>query len=176
MFSKEIWDKSAQIDFLKNDQMAQARRASAICCPSKIHDCWFIPNCMRKKSWDFMLIVYKQKFRNLPSLFGSPRILDFKPVVHASWLFLFLELSSNPLFSLPVRHFVSLHFRDFPACWICACLSVITQVALESKGSRNSLPGWLDSPRQTPRPTSSVSLTRWRRKLLSLLVSKFYPV
>ena len=38
MFPRAIWDKSVQVDFLKTDQMAQARRASAICFPSAIYD------------------------------------------------------------------------------------------------------------------------------------------
>ena len=124
-----------------------------------------------------MLIIYKQKFRNLPRLFGSSRVLDFRPVVHASWLFLFLAISSNSLFSLPVRHFVSLHFRDFTAFWICACLSVmkITQVALELKGSRNSLPCWLDSSPEAPKRTSVFSLPLWRRNYYHYWFLSFTP-
>ena len=124
-----------------------------------------------------MLIIYKQKFRNLHRLFGSSRVLDFRPVVHASWLFLFLAISSNSLFSLPVRHFVSLHFRDFTAFWICACLSVmkITQVALELKGSRNSLPCWLDSSPETPIRTSIFSLPLWRRNYYHYWFLSFTP-
>ena len=55
MISSAIWDKSAQLNFLKTNKIARARRASAICGLWKIYECWFIPNCPRKIMW---LLVY----------------------------------------------------------------------------------------------------------------------
>ena len=58
-----------------------------------------------------------------------------------AFVFFFLVLSSNPLFSIPVRYFVSLRFRDFPACWICACMfTMIRQHKLLWNWVSNSLP------------------------------------
>ena len=51
MISSVIWDKSAQVNFLKTNKIARARRASAICGLWKIYECWFIPNCPRKIMW-----------------------------------------------------------------------------------------------------------------------------
>ena len=42
MISRAIWDKSAQINFLKTNK---------ICGLWKIYECWFIPNCTRKIMW-----------------------------------------------------------------------------------------------------------------------------
>ncbi len=51
MISSAICDKSARVKFSKANQIAQARRASAICSLWKIYECWFIPNCTRKIIW-----------------------------------------------------------------------------------------------------------------------------
>ena len=63
MISSAIWDKSAQVNFLKTNKIARARKVSAICGLWKIYECWFIPNCPRKIMWhDYLLIMYLQKF------------------------------------------------------------------------------------------------------------------
>ena len=51
MISSAIWDKSARVNFSKANQIARARRASAICGLWKIYECWFIPNCTREIMW-----------------------------------------------------------------------------------------------------------------------------
>ncbi len=51
VISSAIWDKSARVNFSKANQIARARRASAICSLWKIYECWFFPNCTRNIMW-----------------------------------------------------------------------------------------------------------------------------
>ena len=76
----------------------------------------------------FFLLLFSQLILEAQEFYNLASCLCFAIV------FFFLVLSSNPLFSIPVRYFVSLRFRDFPACWICACMLTMmkaTQVALK---------------------------------------------
>ena len=70
MISSTIWDKSAQANFSKTNQIARAPRASAICGLWKTYDCCFSLNCTRKIMW---LLVNNMSPRGVcqSSLFGQ---------------------------------------------------------------------------------------------------------
>lgn len=48
-FCHAVWNKSAGVNF--SIQTAQAYRANAIFSLWKVHECWYIPNCLRKIMW-----------------------------------------------------------------------------------------------------------------------------
>ena len=49
IISHAVWNKSAGVNF--SIQTAQALRANAIFSLWKVHECWYIPNCLRKIMW-----------------------------------------------------------------------------------------------------------------------------
>ena len=65
MISSAIWDKSARVNFSKANQIARARRSSAICCPFVCNLCNLLSDLSqiaREKSCDYLLIIHIQKF------------------------------------------------------------------------------------------------------------------
>ena len=62
MISSAIWDKSARVNFSKTNQIARARRASAICIVFEKFTSADLSQIAREKSCDYLLIIHIQKF------------------------------------------------------------------------------------------------------------------
>ena len=60
MISSAIWDKLARVNFSKTNQIARARRASAICSLEKFTST-DLSQIAREKSCDYLLIIHIQK-------------------------------------------------------------------------------------------------------------------